>query len=533
MPRYAYDRLSAQDLTFLLAEGETTPMHVGGIAILEAEALISESGGIDIGRYRKGVESVLHRIPRYRQKLSYIPFEDWPVWIDDRHFDIGYHIRHIALPRPGSLDQLHELAGRILSRHLDRDRPLWELWVIEGLHDGEQVALLNKIHHCMIDGAAGADLSQILLSPSHQVDESEPIPYYPRPAPGRAELLQESLRDRLTAPFGALRDIGDWLGRNDGTLRSSLGAGASQLGERLAAMGEMAGWATRSASDTPLNGELSPHRRVDWITMPLDDVRELRRALGCTINDIVLTIVTGAVRRYLSRRRVDPRQLDFRIAAPVNVRREENAHDMGNHVSSWIVPAPLDVEDPIEIVARIRAETEKLKRSKASLAFQTLMSLAEYLPVPLLERGVGLASGPANIIVTNVPGPQFPLYSMGAKLLGMYPVVPLLPSGGLGIALFSYEGKLCWGFNADYQLVPQLDEFVADLRESFEALRGAVAAGYLERRTGTEALESAESAPAEAVQTEDVADAPPELHAVDEPADPEENDTLGAASASA
>lgn len=486
MARYTYDRLSAQDLSFLLAENQHAPMHVGAIAILEAGPLLDDVGGVDIDRYRRGVEGLLHWIPRYRQKLVYIPFENWPVWVDDCHFDLGYHIRHIALPRPGTLEQLHELAGRILARHLDRERPLWEIWVIEGLHDGEQVALLNKVHHCMIDGAAGADLSQILFSPSSEVEESEPLPYYPRPAPTGLELLEESLRDRLGAPLRALRLAAGWLLDETRSPLGAVEAGAIALAERTSALGEMLGWALRPAPATPINGELTPHRRVDWLTMPLDDVRELRRVLGCTINDVVLTIVTGAVRRYLFRRRVDPATVEFRIAAPVSVRREEHANQLGNHVSSWVVSLPIGLADPIEQLDTVRERTAELKRSKSALAFETVMAVAEYLPVGLLKRGVGLADGPANMIVTNVPGPQLPLYAMGARLLGLYPIVPLLPGGGLGVALFSYEGKLCWGFNADYELVPNLAEFVDDVSWSFEQLRAAVVAQFLERRTASE-----------------------------------------------
>ena len=515
MPRYAYDRLSAQDLSFLLAETEHSPMHVGGIAILEAGPLQGDAGGVDIGRYRRSVEGLLHRIPRYRQKLAYIPFEDWPVWVDDCHFDLGYHIRHIALPRPGTLEQLHEIAGRILERHLDRERPLWEIWVIEGLHDGDQVALLNKVHHCMIDGAAGAGLSQILFSPSPEVDEAEPLPYYPRPAPSGLELLEDSLRDRLGAPLRALRAAAGWLLDEDSSLLGAVEAGATAIGERMAALREVLGWAMHPAPATPINGELTPHRRVDWLTMPLDDVRELRRVLGCTINDVVLTIVTGAVRRYLFRRGVDPAALEFRIAAPVSVRRDEHANQLGNHVSSWILPLPLGSADPIAQLNTIRERTAELKRSKSALAFETVMAAAEYLPVSLIQRGVGLADGPANMIVTNVPGPQFPLYAMGARLLGLYPIVPLLPGGGLGVALFSYEGKLCWGFNSDYELVPNLAEFVDDVRWSFEQLRAAVVAHFLEQRTASELAEDRGSAERADRPSEAVPEDAPALRLVD------------------
>ena len=504
MPSYRYDRLSAQDLTFLLAEDEHSPMHVGAIAIVEAEPLLNGGTSVDIVRYRRSIESVLHWIPRYRQKLEYVPLEGWPVWVDDRHFDLGYHIRHIALPSPGTLEQLNELSARIMARHLDRRRPLWELWVVEGLHDGEQVALLNKVHHCMIDGAAGADLSQILLSPSARVEDKEPLPYYPRPAPTGLELLEESVRGRLAAPGRLLQTLGGWLQPGEEALVSRAELAVRSLRDRATALGSFGSWALKPASETPINGDLTPHRRLDWLTMPLDDVREVRRALGCTINDVVLTIVTGALRRYFFRRRVDPGTLDFRISAPVNVRRDEHANKLGNHVSSWILPLPLDLPEPFEQLEAIRARTTELKESKSSLAIETLMAAAEYLPVRLLERGVGLANGPVNMIVTNVPGPQFPLYARGARLLGMYPVVPLLPGSGLGVALFSYEGKLCWGFNGDFELVPDLGSFVEDVAAAFEALRKATVGRYLGRRTAETAEPAAKPRPTEATESEPV-----------------------------
>ncbi len=476
MARYAYERLSAQDYSFLLAENENAPMHVSAIGILEAAALRNPEGEIDIARFRGAIESILHWIPRYRQKLAWIPVENWPTWIDDRHFDLGYHIRHIALPAPGTREQLREITGRIFSRRLDRQRPLWELWVIEGLEKGEQVAILNKIHHCMMDGAAGADLTQILFSASQQYEERKPLPYYPRPAPTGLELLSDRLRESLSLPQHALATVQRLMGSEREAMLEDFIA-------RAHALGDLASLAFQPASDSPINGELSPNRRVDWLTMPLDDVRELRGALECTINDVVLATVTEAVRRYLFRRRVNPANLEFRVSTPVNTRRAEHAKQMGNHVSSWIVRLPLDREDPLDQVDAIRSQTAERKQSNSALALDTVMAAAEYLPVAVLKRGVGLVQGQVNTIVTNVPGPQFPLYTVGARLLGMYPIVPLIPGCGLGIALFSYEGKLCWGFNADYHLIPNLEDFSEDIGAAFEALRKAAVARYLARRT--------------------------------------------------
>jgi WS/DGAT/MGAT family acyltransferase len=250
-------------------------------------------------------------------------------------------------------------------------------------------------------------------------------------------------------------------------------------------MKDLLGQALHRSSQTPINGELGPHRRLEWLTMPLGDVRDLRRVLGCTVNDVVLATVTGAMRRYLFRRRVDHRRIQFRVAAPVNTRRPEHDSRQGNHVATWVIPLPLGLDDPLEQVRAIKRETEARKRSDSALAVDTITRLAEWLPAPLLSRGLARmqGTGPVNMVVTNVPGPQMPLYMLGAKLLALYPLVPLMPGGGLGVALFSYDGKLCWGFSSDYELVPDLQDFVADIRESFEQLRHAAVAHFMERRT--------------------------------------------------
>ncbi len=488
MARYSYDRLSAQDASFLFAERPNHPMHVGALAIFDAEPLRMPDGGIDIARYRRTVESVLHWIPRYRQRLEWIPVEGWPVWVDARQFDLGYHIRHIALPRPGRSDQLKELAARINARPLDRQHPLWEIWVIEGLEDGTQFAVLNKIHHCMIDGAAGADLTQILMSPSPRTEDVEPLPYIPRPAPSPGELLRDAISLGLRRPLSLLKSLAP------AAEAAEEAAPDPGIEQRLRSLGDLVGYALRPASETPINGELGAHRRLEWLTMPLDDVKELRGVLRCTVNDVVLAAVTGAMRRYMFRRRVDHRQIDFRIAAPVSTRRDDHDRRQGNHVSTWIVPLPLELDDPITRLEAVQKQTRELKSSEAALAIDTIMQVAEFLPAPLIARGVGLAQGPANMIVTNVPGPQFPLYAVGARLLGLYPTVPLLPGSGLGVALFSYEGKLCWGFNGDYELVPDLADFVDDVRAAFEELRAAAVHRFLDRRTGaTETPEDAEA----------------------------------------
>jgi WS/DGAT/MGAT family acyltransferase len=462
MPRYTYEQLSVQDNSFLLMERPNVHMHVGATQIYEAGPLRKPDGGIDIMAFKRSVESILHLIPRYRQKLKWIPYEYHPVWIDDRRFNIDYHIRHTSLPRPGSDTQLKQLAGRIMAQQLDRSKPLWEFWVVEGL-EGDRFAVVSKVHHCMIDGESGAELVQVMMSLTPDQELPQALPYMPRPAPSSLELWLDHWNRRLRIPVEALRSLRDFGGRVPDLQQEIL--------KRINALAELAGYAIRSASDTPLNGRIGPHRRVDWLSMPLDDVKAVRRVLGCSVNDVVLATVTGAVRAYLIRRRVNPDRLDFRVSAPVSVRREEERGTLGNRVSSWILRLPIGETDAVKRVDDIRRVTQHLKKSEQALGVEMLMAAAEWAPAQLLSLGSRATSAPINMIVTNVPGPQIPLYMLGARLLAMFPQVPLLENTGLGIALFSYDGRLFWGFNADPDLIPDLPAFVQAIDNSFQELK--------------------------------------------------------------
>lgn len=464
MPRYAYERLSAQDASFLLLETPNTPMHVAGTQIFEASPLRTRDGGIDFEAFKRATAAVMHLIPRYRQKLQWIPFENHPVWVDDREFNLDYHLRHTSLPRPGTIEQLKRLSARIMAQQLDRARPLWETWVIEGL-EGDRFAVISKIHHCMIDGSSGVDLAQILLSPTPEYQIPDAPAFIPRPAPTPAELLADSMMRRVTLPLRAVDQLRR-LGRQSGDL-------AEELRTRFRAVQELLGWAVRSASPTPLNGRLGPHRRFDWCCMALDDLKAVRRRLGCTINDLVLATVAGAVREFLIYRHVNPEGIDFRVSAPVSVRREEERGKLGNRVSSWILRLPIAEPDPLARLQAIHRATQELKESRQALGVEMMMAVAEWTPSVLLSLGARATRGPINMIVTNVPGPQIPLYMLGAELLESYPMVPLLENTGLGVALFSYNGRMCWGFNADYDLVPDLSMFVRLIGKSFAELRRA------------------------------------------------------------
>jgi WS/DGAT/MGAT family acyltransferase len=438
-----YDRLTAQDMSFLLAETPTSYMHVAATQVFERGELGTEDGGLDFESIKKATASVLHRIPRYRQKLQWSPVFERPVWVDDRDFNLDYHMRHTALPRPGSLAQLKRLSARVMAQQLERQRPLWEMWIIEGL-EGGRFAVISKIHHCMIDGASGVDLAQILLSLTPEQTIAEAPRYVPRPAPSGLELARDEALRRALMPLKAFRGLRAF--RQE----------------------------TSPASDTPINGDIGPHRRFDWLTLPLADVKAVRKAAGCSVNDVVLTTVAGALREYLSDRGADPRQLDFRISAPVSLRRDDERGTLGNRVSSWIVQLPLDEPTPKARLARIHEATRELKESRQAMGVEMMMEVAEWTPPVLLSLGAQAVSGPINSIVTNVPGPQFPLYLLGARLLAMYPMVPLLPGMGLGIALFSYDGHLCWGFNADFDLVPDLERIPGLVEHAFKEFAGSL-----------------------------------------------------------
>jgi len=469
MSDYKFERLSAQDNSFLIAEHENVPLHVSAVSIFELGDLVTADGGVDIRKLKRATEAQLHKIPRYRQKLAWVPIENRPVWVDDPHFNIDYHIRHAALPKPGGLEQLKQLAARITSHPLDRSRPMWEIWVVEGL-EGDRFAMVSKIHHCMIDGAAGANVAQILFSHSKDYELEEPVPFIPRPKPGRDELLRDAVVRGVSLPLRALRGL---FSVEPGDLREMGG----ELATRARALGDLASTAIHPSSSTPLNGPLGPHRRIDWLTLPLDDVRNLKHQLGCTINDLVLATVTGAVRQYLMLRGMDPAQVDFRVSAPVSIRAESDKAKLGNHVSTWIVPLPIGESKPQDWVEKIHEVTTALKESQQALAFEMIMSAAEYLPPSVFALAARSASGPINMIVTNVPGPQFPLYLLGARLLELHPIVPLLDGLGLGIALFSYDGKLHVGLNAEYELVPDLGAFTALFAQSYLALLDAAPGG--------------------------------------------------------
>ncbi|MGH7790376.1 MAG: WS/DGAT/MGAT family O-acyltransferase, partial [Candidatus Binatia bacterium] len=462
-----YDRLTALDASFLGIEDHSCHMHVGSVGIFDAGPLRSRDGDLDMDRIMAMADAILARHPRFRQKLAYVPLLGSPVWVDDARFNLSYHVRHAALPPPGTDRQLKRLAGRIMSQQLDRGKPLWELWYIEGLRD-DRFAVIAKIHHCMVDGVAGTDLMASMMGPDpHHVPSSKGSKWMPRPAPSALQLLTDETLRRAGLPLDVARAAGTLVAhprRALGTLRDALGS----VGEVLLA-------SASSATPTPLNCDIGPHRRFDWVRLDLDVVKSIKNHLGATVNDVVLAIVAGALRRFLAQRGESVDDLTFRAMIPVNMRQTSEHAQLGNRVSLMVAALPLAEPDPVRRLQHVVETMRTLKGSNQRHGTELLAEVSDRLSGSLLTQFARLTSRalPYNIVVTNVPGPPFPVYTLGAPLREVYPLVPLFANQGLGIALFSYDGGLYWGFNADWDALPDLHDLVDAVAAECETLRRA------------------------------------------------------------
>lgn len=470
VPDFYYEPLPHLDASFLALESRTTHMHVAGIALFEAQELSDGNGAIDFPRIRAHVEGKLQYIPRYRQRLDFIPIDRAPVWVDDADFNLDYHVRHTSLPRPGTDEQLKALAGRIVSQQLDRSKPLWELWVVEGLSDN-RFAIIAKIHHCMIDGLSGVDLTTILLNIQPTSEIEEPAEWSPRPAPTPTELTVATAARATRRAIERLSSVG-------ATISDGRQAIEQVGGKAVAVLNSLkSGWL--SASDrTPLNPDLGPNRRFDWTEVDLADVKAIKNGLGGTVNDAVLAIVAGAIRNFLvTHRDFDVDGVEFRVMNPVSTRRADQRGALGNQVAMWLIDLPLDEPDPRLRMEKIMLNTQKLKRSNQALGAATLVDLSRGTPITLLSVASRVAATrirPFNMTVTNVPGPQFPMYLLEARMLGNYPIVPLWAQHGLGIALFSYDGRVHWGLHADYDTLPDSHLLVDSIHMAVKELIDAI-----------------------------------------------------------
>lgn len=462
-----YEPMTSLDHAFLALEGPTTYMHVAATAVLDAGPLSTPQGGIDLSLIRRYVASRMAAMPRYRQRLAWVPIENRPVWIDDDHFDIEFHIRHCSLPRPGTTAQLQELCARLLEQPLDRRRPLWEIWVIEGLAGG-RFALHMKVHHCMVDGIAGVDLMANLFQLTSDATVGPIEPWTPRPAPSERRLLRDEMRRRLSLSTAALSGLRSWISGPRET--------QEQVRVRMNSVWDLLRTGMTRPAETPINQTISSHRRVRWMTLDLDEVKDTKNTLGGTVNDVVLTTVAGGLDRYLETRGFRPTK-ELRLGVPVNVHHAGGGRGMGNHVWAWLVPLDPNLRGPIRRYRALQEATGHLKRSQQALGGEVVTGAFDWTTANLLPLGAKLLHRlqPYNLMVTNVPGPPVPLYLLGSRIEELYPWVPLFENQGLGIALFSYDGKLWWSIGADWDLVPDVDVFVDALAESFRELRRAAA----------------------------------------------------------
>jgi WS/DGAT/MGAT family acyltransferase len=444
-------------------------MHIGSVGVFDAPA--DGGGGVDIDRVHRLVSVLLDGFPRYRQRIEMVPLLRHPVWVDDASFNLRYHVRHTRLPLPGDERQLKRLAGRLMSQQLDRGKPLWESWFVEGL-EGNRFAVVFKVHHCMVDGVGGVEMTTAMLRGDPGADPrlaESPAPFVPRPAPSPRELLRAELRHRLRGALGFVGAAARGLAAPVRSARTVL-----DFTEGIA---ESVATTIRPASPTPLGTDIGPHRRFDWTSMDLADVKAVKNRLGGTINDVVLAIVAGALRRYLAGRGVAVDRLDFRAMVPVNLRAGYGG--AGNRVASVVVHLPLDEPDARRRFLRVRHEMEAVKHSHQLDVVRAVESVTDWTFTTLISQTARLVtvSQPFNVVVTNIPGPQFPLYFLGSRLLAAYPLVPIFRRLAVGVALFSYDGRLFWGLNGDWDAVPDLHVLVGAIDAELAVLRAAATPG--------------------------------------------------------
>lgn len=457
------DRLSAEDASFLYLEDAVTPMHVGGVTLFrEAEE------GFDYDRLVSLIRDRISMAPRYRQRLKSVPGNlGTPVWVDDRNFDVTYHVRRSALPRPGTDDQLRELVARIMARPLDRNRPMWEVYLVEGL-TGHRFAILTKSHHTIVDGIMSVDIGQVILDEEPHLVAPTATEWHPQREPTQVSLLMDAAGEQLRSP-----------GEFAGNLRQGLqeltttvgGLGRSMFGLLSAAAS-----AARSPLTGPLNFELSEQRRFAMASMKLADFKSIRNANGGTVNDVVLAVVAGALRNWLMGRgeRLNARS-ELTALVPVSV--EPGFDEVGGDVHPFIVSLPVGESDPLVRLSRISYEMSRHRESSRLIGAETLVTIAGFAPPTLhalgARVGADISKRVYNLAVTNVPGPQHPLYVGGAEMVAAYPVVALTKGHGLSIGLTSYNGGMYFGLNADRDGLADVDDVAVALRESLTELKDA------------------------------------------------------------
>ncbi len=453
------DSMTALDASFLYMEDETQPMHIAVLATFEGPPPAA-------GEVEEMLSTKLHRVPRYRQKLQFVPYGlGRPLWRDDERFDLAYHVRRAAIPRPGTREQLDTLMGRVVSQGLDPARPLWELWIVEGVA-GDRWAMISKVHHCMVDGIAGAGVLATLLDVDPEGEALPAVPWEPEPGPSRWSLARNALSDGLHQPREGLK-----------LFRSAMGRPVRAL-YRLAEFAD--GFSSlRDLADDPvescLNGPIGAHRRWHSASAPLADVDKIRAAHGGTVNDVVLSAVTAAFRRLLIARGEPTDGLFVRSLVPVSIRSESERSDLHNRVATMFVDLPMTPSDPLERLAAVRkAAAHAKEHHQAEATSLPLETLTEITPPLLLSAAARVLrhvdQRAVQTVTTNVPGPRRPLFAVGRRMLSAYPYVPIFGSVRTGIAIFSYAGEIGFGVTADYEKMRDAHLLAAGIEDEIDAL---------------------------------------------------------------
>jgi WS/DGAT/MGAT family acyltransferase len=467
MAQQHLDRLSALDASFLHQEGPESHMHIGALTTFDGPPPhFDELTALIGGR--------LHLVPRYRQRLAHTPLDRGrPVWIDDAAFRLEYHVRHVALPSPGTRAELLELVSRIFSSQLDRRRPLWELWFVEGLEDGG-FAFIFKTHHAVIDGVAGVDLATVIFDLESRAD---PVPdggpdWKPGRDPGMLGLLA----------LGAARDTRDALALLKGTLSAGAHPQATlrRLRDAAGGIGEIAWAALNRAPETPLNVPISPYRRFVTVSGTLEDFKTIKNAFGGTVNDVVLAVVTGALRNFLESRGVRTEGLELRALVPVSLRGPGVGGDViGNRLAAMRGTLPVYIADPLARLEAVQASMEGIKESRQALGAEVLAGVQNFAPPTVLAQAsrINFSTRLFNLLVTNLPGPQIPLYVLGHEIREVYPIGFLAANQAIAIAIMSYYGQINFGLLADSQALPELDDIGLAVSEAAAELLALARAG--------------------------------------------------------
>jgi WS/DGAT/MGAT family acyltransferase len=454
--------MSALDSGFFFAESENTPMHVGSVAVFEGPA---PSYG-DVVRL---LLSKLPMVPRYRQRVREVPMRlGRPLWVDDAHFQILYHVRHTAVPGPGSDEQLRNLAGRVLGQRLDMAKPLWELWLVEGLADNRW-AIISKVHHCMVDGIAGTDLMQLMFDLKPDAEHEAPKEWTPRRSPSSLSLVAESVSDAVTHPLRALSSLPS-AGSASRSAKSLLDQGKA-IAQTVPSVAKQAVTPTARS----LNGPIGPHRRWAWTEGRFEEFKAVRTAFGGTVNDVVLAAITGGFRDLLQGRgELSSEKLVVRSMVPVSVRKQGQKGNLDNQVSAVFVDLPVGLESPVDRLAAIRGQMDEYKKTMSAVDAASIIEMGNYVAPTLLALGVRAAMQAGQFwvqaVTTNVPGPRFPLYVLGQRMVSAYAYVPIAGGTRCSIGIFSYQNTMTFGLNADFDGYPDIDTLSNGIRRGLDEL---------------------------------------------------------------